>query len=107
MTRAKPTQAKIRVAEIIEKWDMRSVHKLRNHNKSKSLNALSCVVAFNKAQSIARIIDWKGGVHTYYAAKDQVFDLVTLRELVKVAFYVDLEPGANAKRRASELMIAA
>lgn len=99
--------ARVRVSDIVDKWDMRAVHKLRDHSKAKKLSQGACLIAFNKAWTIGRIIDWKGGVHTYYAPKGEVFDLVSIRELVRIAFYVELEPGANAKRRAEELQIAA
>ena len=65
------------------------------------------MIAFNKRQTIGRIIDWEGGVHTYYAEKGEMFDLDSLRELVKAAFYVDLTPGTNAKRAAKDLNLAA
>lgn len=96
----------IKVVDIIGEWDMRKMHPLRFHRKTKNLRQGSCVIAFNRKQSMARIIDWAGGVHTYYAEKGEIFDMESLRELVNKAFYVDLKPGVKATHRASDLWAA-
>lgn len=103
MTARPIRSAKVRIDDIVEKWDMRGVHKLRERVALRKLKQGSCIVAFNKAQSIARIVDWKGGVHTFYCEKNEFFDLTSLKAFVKAAFYVEIEPGANAKRQAKEL----
>ncbi len=86
---------------------MRGVHKLRKHRKAKKLKSGDCIVAFNKASTMARIIDWKGGVHTYYAEPRQVFDLDALKRLVGSGFGVVLEPGITVRRQAEELFAEA
>jgi hypothetical protein len=99
--------ARVKVVHIIRDWNMCSVHKLRLHKKSKALKTGSCVVAFNKSQTIGRIVDWKGGVHTYYAETGRMFDLDTLGDMVLDSFYVNLYPGVTAKHQASQLWEAA
>lgn len=97
----------VKIEDIITGWDMRKVHALRTHKLTKRLRQGSCIVAFNNKQSMARIIDWAGGVHSYYAAQGEVFDLDSLRELVNAAFYVDLRPGVVAKKHEADLEWAA
>jgi len=95
--------SRVRVTDVIDGWDMRGVHILREHRKMRNLSTGSCVVAFNKEQNIARIIDWQGGVHTYYADDNEFFDMESLRELSKTSYYVDLVPGEVAARKAQDL----
>ena len=97
--------ARVKVMKIVQDQDMRGVHKFRN--KYKRLDPGSCIIGFNRAQTMARIIDWKGGVHTYYCEKGHIFDLDTLQVMVRSAFYVDLQPGATAVVQAERLWEAA
>lgn len=97
--------ARVRITSIIQDQDMRGVHKLRRRHKN--LKAGSCFIAFNRSQTMARIIDWKGGVHTYYCEGGHIFDMDSLAVLVKAAFYIELTPGATAEVQATQLWEAA
>jgi hypothetical protein len=97
----------LRITKIIEKWDMRGVHKLRKLGKTKKLRRGQCLIAFNKAQTIGRIIDNVGGVHTYYTTGSKVFDIDELSNLVDESFWVSLKIGKTTKKQASHLKRAA
>lgn len=97
--------ARVQVSKLTLNQDMRGIHKLRE--KHKHLTNGSCLIAFNTAQTIARIIDWKGGVHTYYCEDGHIFDLDTLSILVKQAFFIELVPGIMAGDRAAQMWEAA
>ncbi|MGB5812043.1 MAG: hypothetical protein WBG86_16020 [Polyangiales bacterium] len=98
---------KLRVTKIVEEWNMNCVHKLREDKGSRTLKKGDCLVAFNKKQTIGRIIDFAGGVHTYYARKKEVFDIQSLSALVETGFYIELSVGAKTRQQASELKRAA
>lgn len=99
----------LRILKIVEKWDMRGVHKLRNDRRAKSLKRGQCLIAFNKAMTIGRIIDPAGGVHTYYADKDrkEIFDIDRLSALVHEGFWVELRVGKSVAKKAADLRVAA
>jgi hypothetical protein len=97
----------LRITNIIERWDMRGVHKLRTGRPARSLKRGQCLIAFNKAMTIGRIIDEAGGVHTYYAEPRESFDIDSLSALVHRGFWIELRVGQTARAKAAELKHAA
>ncbi len=102
---ARPTALRIDV--IVERWDMRGVHKLRKDRRALALKSGTCLVAFNKALTIGRIIDYAGGIHTYYAEPKEIFDTTSLSELLQDGFFIDLRLGQKTQQQASRLERAA
>ena len=97
--------SRVKVYKLILNQDMGGIHKLRS--KHRQLPQGSCLIAFNNSQTMARIIDWRGGVHTYYANEREIFDLDTLTVLVKAVFYIELTPGKIAESQVGEMWEAA
>ena len=81
-------QAEISVVKVVERWDMRSRHKLREGRAALALRARQCIVAFNKAETIAMIVDSNGGV--YYAYEPDGFDLRVLATEIRLGLAVVL-----------------
>ena len=105
MTSIRPV--KVRIIAIIGEWSMNRVHALREDSRAIALKRGEALVAFNRKGTIARIIDCVGAVHTYYAEPKTVFDIQTLSDLVERGFWMQLNVGAQARKTAKKLRIAA
>ena len=88
---------KLRIVGIILEWNMNSIHSLRKRAEQYPLARNQCLIAFNRKQTIARIIDCMGGVHTYYSEKNQAFDVEELNNLVHDSFHVSIYVQKNDK----------
>ncbi len=95
---------RIRVVHIENGWDMRRKHDLREGLHAQRLKPGQCLVAFNVAQTMARVIDSEWGVHDYY--EDRGFNLERLAEMIKAGFYVDLDIGRHEVVRGVHLRAA-
>lgn len=69
------------IVRVIDGWDMRRRHKLREKSM-KGLKYGQCVVALNGRHSMARVIDCVGGVHDYYADDGMRFDMQTVSQMM-------------------------
>lgn len=98
---------KLRVAKLVEDWDMRERHSLRESRASNRLSKGECVVAFNRARTQARMIDSAGGVHDYYTDPGDEFDLGLLAEMMKAGIFLEFAIGRSERRKASHLRVAA
>lgn len=98
---------RLRITRIIETWDMRRRHKLRHKPSAKNLRAGEVLLAFNARQTIARFIDCQGGVHDYYAAKGEMFDVNTLAREVSLGLSVELVVGQSEREKADALRLVA
>jgi len=78
----------IGVVKLVEKWDMRAIHSLRLGRAAQALKPGTCIVAFNKRETIAMIVDSRGGV--YHAYEPDGFDLTALTEEIKLGLAVVL-----------------
>ena len=94
---------RVRVVHVEADWDMRIRHKLRIGNRARRLKARECFVAFNRALTIARIIDSELGTHDYYTVQGEVFDLELLQAKIKGGLDVDLEVGRHQRKKAARL----
>ena len=85
------------VTKVINNTDMRGVHKLRAKVRCRPGEAW---LFFNKAFTMARLVDSVHGVHTYYAPKGQLFDFHAVATAV-AAMRLNLHfPSASMKRAA-------
>ncbi len=98
---------RIRVVHVEKAWDMRKKHALREGRRARALQRGQCLVAFNRALDMARIIDCEGGVHDYYADQGEEFDLHGLAQRMERAFYVALDVGRHEVANVRELREAA
>jgi hypothetical protein len=98
--------AVVRITHLIVGWDMRQRHKLRKGKKANSLKPGECLVAFNRSQKMARIIDCTGAIHDYYADEGR-FSVDRLKKEVKAGIYLDLRVGQSEKRKVSKIERAA
>jgi hypothetical protein len=87
----------IRITRIIENQDMRKIHKLRLR-EMKKLKKGTCSVSFNKSKTIARIIDHLGGIHTFYADPQEIFNLDALKAWVMDAFFIEITAGRPSSK---------
>ncbi len=81
------------MVHVIKGWDMRRVHDLREGLHAQRLKRGQCIVAFNVARTMARIIDCEWGVHNYYESAG--FNLQRLSEMMQRGFYVTLDVGRH------------
>lgn len=86
---------KVKVVHVVKDWDMRVRHRLRDGRRGSSLKRGQCLVAFNRAKNMARIIDAVGAVHDYYADKGEEYDLDLLAKHLKAGLFVDLQVGRH------------
>ena len=86
---------RVKVLHVVKAWDMRKKHALREGIRAAKLKRGQCLVAFNRALDMARIIDSEGGVHDYYADKGEQFDLQAVRGRMERAMFVDLDVGKH------------
>ena len=105
MTSIRPT--KVRITSIVESWSMNKIHALREDSRAIALKRGEALVAFNRKNTIARVIDCIGGVHTYYAEPKTIFDMQTLSDMVERGFWIELTVGAKARKTAKRLKLAA
>ena len=89
---------RVRVRDVIKGWDMRRKHALREGEKARALKRGQCLVAFNRALTMARIIDCEGGVHDYYADQGVEYDLATVADQLMRGLFVDLDVGRHESR---------
>ncbi|KKL50127.1 hypothetical protein LCGC14_2308620 [marine sediment metagenome] len=90
-------QTQISVVKLVEGWDMRGIHKLRLSRGAKALEPRTCIVAFNRAETIAMIVDANGGV--YHSYEPDGFDLRILAENIQLGLAVVLVDKSRASRR--------
>lgn len=95
----------MRVVHIIDDWDMRMVHRLRSHPKARSLQKGECLMAFNRAITIARIVDCNGGVLQIWSRPGRQFDYDECLLLVKSGWDVDLRKGASTRSSISRIRV--
>lgn len=98
---------KLKITRIIEVWDMRERHRLRRKPSAQHLKPGEVILAFNGKQTIARFIDAAGGVHDYYAAKHERFDVEVVRQYVQQGLRVDLQVGTSERDKADALQLVA
>lgn len=103
MTRA---TTRLAVKTLVEGWDMRGIHKLRKSKDARALRPGQCLLAFNKAYTIGRLIDHVGGIHTYYAPPKEIFDMAAISKLVAAGFHVSIVRAAAKKSRSDRLKAA-
>ena len=96
----------VKITRIVLNWDMRQRHKIRTGRAARSLKKGEVLVAFNRAQTMARIIDCVGAVHDYYCS-DGRFDVNGLRKMVKDGIFLELRVGQSEKSAMSRLELAA
>ncbi len=96
----------VRITHIIVGWDMRQRHKLRKSKKAARLKPGECLVAFNRSQKMARIIDSAGAIHDYYADEGR-FSVDRLKKEVKAGIYLELRVGQSERKKVAQIERAA
>lgn len=89
----------LRIDKIFTAWDMRARWELRNHRSAQKLQRGHCIVAFNRSETIARIITKsrpEGAEHNYYAPVGSKFDLDLLSDMMEHGIGVELKNGQHA-----------
>ncbi len=84
---------RIKVVHVLKGWDMRRLHDLREGLHAQRLKPGQCIVAFNVARTMCRVIDAEWGTHTYYESAG--FNLERLAELMKSGLFVELDIGRH------------
>lgn len=98
---------RVKVVHVEKAWDMRRKHALREGTRARALRPGQCLVAFNKALNMARIIDCEGGVHDYYADQGVVYDLEEVAAQFERGLNVELDVGRHETESVSKLRVAA
>lgn len=88
---------RVRITKVIEDWNMQHRHKLRRRYSS-HLRAGEVVLCLNRKRTIARLVDSAGGLHDYYAAKGQRFDLEGVQQMVRQGLRLELIIGVSERR---------
>ena len=91
--------ATIRIKRVLADVDMRAYRVLR----SKAIMYLTPRegwLLFNKANTIARLLDSQGGVHTYYSPKGEVFDTTLLEGMVGKGLAITLSGHTTSSTKA-------
>ena len=97
---------KVKVTKIKIDWDMRLTHPLKDCREATSLKRGECLMAFNARQTMIRLIDCVGGVHTWYKkAGDGVFDIKRIAVLMNDGLLVELQVGRAPAERARKLFL--
>ena len=94
-------QSRIYVVKLVENWDMRGVHGLRLGRAAQALKPRTCIVAFNKRETIAMIVDSRGGV--YHVYEPDGFDLEDLTEEIRLGLAVVIVDKTKAAKRGGHL----
>lgn len=82
-------QASLSIARVVDGWDMRMRHSLRE-KALKGLKHGQCLVALNGKHTLARVIDNVGGVHDYYADPGQRFNIDAVSQMMQMGVKVKL-----------------
>lgn len=85
--------------------DMRMLHEFRESDRAKKLSPGECIVGFNYNGSMARIVDYELGVHTYYADEGEKFSPELLRDRVRWGM-ATVMVFPEAKQRKGKLRVA-
>lgn len=72
----------LRITKVVTDVDMRGVHKLRKQWHGLKTAKEACLL-LNRSRTIARVIDYAKGVHTFYAEKGRVFDEKAIAEAIR------------------------
>jgi len=86
---------KCRMVHLIENQDMRTKHDLLQGKKARSLKRGQCLVALNSAQTIARVVDYVGGLHEYHAVEGERFSLARITDLMRQGIGLELAVGVH------------
>ncbi len=89
--------SEIQVVHVELDWDMRQVHALREGLRARRLKPGQCLVAFNRALDMARVIDSEGAVHNYYGYQGEEYDLEELAAQMRAGIGIKLEVGRHEK----------
>ena len=92
---------KLKVVQLVQGWDMRRKHELRESLRARALKRGQCLVAINVARSMARIIDCEGGVHDYYADVGGEYDLYEVAAQIERGLNVELDVGRHDTTRSA------
>jgi len=94
--------ARCKVVGVIEGQDMRRKLELLESRQVRMLKRGQCIVALNSLWTMARIVDWQGGLHEYRAPAGEYFDLISIRELIYSGLSVSLDLGRFAEETLEE-----
>lgn len=97
---------KCTVVHVEQGWNMSFKHDLRTSPRVEKLKPAECLVAFNVAETMARIIDCEGGVHDYYAPEGVKFDVKTLSDMMLRGIGIELEVRKRATTAAKAPAVA-
>lgn len=92
---------KCRMVHLIEGCDMRSKLELLQSRKAKALKRGQCIVAINGAQTIARVVDYVGGLHEYRAREGEQFSLGAITDLMRQGIGLELNIGVHEVHEAA------
>lgn len=91
------------VAAVKSDHNMTYRHELRSSPQAQRLKPGQCFVAFNSLLTIARIIDFMGGIHDYYAPDGEQFDTQMLSNMMQkgigVEFTIDKKKAKQLESR--------
>lgn len=88
---------RVQVVSIETDWDMHLKTSLRESYKAAHLKHGQCLVAFNGFRTMARVIDYEGGVHDYYTPRNNPFDIDALAIRMRNGLGVIIELGVKGK----------
>lgn len=87
----------VQIVHLVKDWDMRLRHSLREGRKASGLKRSQALLAFNRAGTMARIIDASGAVHDFYAEAGEEFDVTAVSNQLSYGFNVTLKVGREEK----------
>ncbi len=80
----------VMVKRIITDWDCRRIRALQVIGDRNKLKAREVILAFNRALTMARVVDGRGSILTVYADRGHVFDVDTLLDDTEESFGISL-----------------
>ena len=87
----------VMVKRIITDWDCRRIRALQAVGDRNKLKGREVVLAFNKALTMARVVDSRGSFLTVYADYGHVFDVETLLDANEESFGISLRLSRMGK----------
>lgn len=90
----------VTVVDVRAEHDMRWKHHLRGSLPVRRLKPGQVIVCINRAETMARVVDHRGGVHDYWTDDDAPFDVDAISEYMRQGIGVTLhQPKASPQRR--------
>ena len=91
------TTTVVMVKRVITDWDCRRIRALQAVGDRNRLKAREVVLAFNRALTMARLVDAAGSILTVYADAGLVFDVDTLLAAQEETFGITLRLSRMGK----------